>query len=410
MPVLDGGSTPILFYGGRPLLLPIGNQQNLVSSMLLRGNTALWLALAIATAAWCVACGEAASDRPMRIAVVGPLAEGYGARVLRGAELARSRINEDGGVRNRLLEMAAFDDAADPRRALAIADSLYADASILAVVGHVNSSTALASANTYNRGLVAVSPSATSPQVSRAGPWIFRVAPSDEANSASLARFALRELGSRAAVLYANDSYGRGLREGFAQAFLDGGGRLPEQYPYLEGETRDFEPYLLGIADAGIDLIFIAGLDAGAGTIIRQARALGIRVPVLGGDGLAGLAGRAEVYEGTYLGLLYHPDVPGMVGRRFVEAYESVYREAPDHFAALGYDAVMLVQEALREVGSDRSGIRDYLEEIGRRRGAYLGVTGTIAFDEHGDPVGKGYAVGRISGGSIELVTVEDGS
>lgn len=364
--------------------------------------------LGVGAAWWAAGCGG--PDEGVRIAVVGPLQESYGARVLRGAELARSRINDEGGVRNRRLETAGIDDAADPRRALEIADSLYGDPSVVAVVGPVNSSTLLAAANIYNRGLVAVSPSATSPQVSHAGPWIFRLAPSDAANSAALARFALRELGSRTAVLYANDSYGRGLREGFAQAFLEGGGRLAEQYPYLEGETRDFEPYLLGIADAGIDLIFIAGLDAGAGTIIRQARALGIRVPILGGDGLAGLAGRGSVYDGTYLGLLYHPDAPGMVGQRFVEAYEAAFDESPDHFAALGYDAVMLVHQALREVGFDRSAIRDYLEGVGRRRGAHLGVTGAIAFDENGDPVDKGYAVGRISAGAIALIEVEDGS
>jgi branched-chain amino acid transport system substrate-binding protein len=318
-------------------------------------------------------------------------------------------VNAEGGIRGRILELVEVDDSADPERAVAIADSLYADASVLATIGHANSGATLAAATIYNRGLVAVSPTATSPQITTAGDWIFRLVSSDAENSARLAEFALRELGMRAAILYANEPYGRGLREGFREAFVDGGGVLVEEYPYLEGETADFGPYLLGIREARPDLIFVAGLDEGAGMIIRQARRLGIRAPFLGGDGVIGLAGRDTLYDGTYVGLLYHHDLPSAAGQDFVEAYRGAHGRPPDHFAALAYDAVLLVAQAARAAGPDRQAIRDHLAKIGNLQPPDEGVTGRLAFDRDGDPMGKRYAVGRIEGQAIELVSVEGG-
>jgi len=355
-------------------------------------------------------CGSDTSGEVVGLGLAAPLEQFIGSQSLRGAQLACERINADGGIRGRRLDLAAVTDSADAERALSVADQFLADPTIIAVIGHATSGATLAAATIYNRGLVAVSPTATSPGITDAGPWIFRVAPSDAANSGALARFAIRELGTTAAILYANEPYGRGLRAGFERAFQAAGGALLEQYPYIEGETEDFEAYLLGIRRANPDLIFVAGLDAGAGMIIEQARALGIQAPIIGGDGLLGLAGRNTVYDGTYVGLLYHPDAPGQAGREFVEAYRTAYGEPPDHFAALTYDAVMLVASAARRVGFDRARIRNYLETIGSGQEPFPGVSGPIAFDEHGDPRDKSYAVGRIAGARIELVSVEEGT
>ncbi|UCC47748.1 MAG: ABC transporter substrate-binding protein [Gemmatimonadota bacterium] len=346
----------------------------------------------------------------VRFGFAAPVEQYIGSETLRGAQLALERVNADNGIRGRTLELVAVTDSANPERAVRVAESFYTDESVVAVIGHVNSGATLAAVTIYNRGLAAVSPTATSPEISGAGPWIFRVCSSDAANSAGLARFALRELGSRAAILYANEPYGRGLREGFALAYAAGGGTLLEEYPYIEGRTTDFEPYLLGIQGARPDLIFVAGLDISAGPIIRQARALGITVPFIGGDGILGLAGLDPVYDGTYVGLLYHPDAPGATGQQFVEAYRRAHGGQPDHFAALGYDAVLLVAEAVREVGFDRARIRDYLEEVGTSRDAFRGVSGLVAFDENGDPLEKSFAVGRIAGEAIELISIEGGS
>ena len=367
------------------------------------------LALAIGFAST-TACGSGETKDVARIGLAAPLEQFIGSQSLRGAQLAAQQINAGRGIRGRRLELTTVTDSADARRAVPVADQFLTDETVFAVIGHSTSGATLAAAAIYNRGLAAVSPTATSAEISGAGPWIFRVAPSDAANSGSLARFAIRELGGTAAILYANEPYGRGLRAGFARAFEAAGGALLEQYPYIEGETVDFEAYLLGLRRARPDLIFIAGLDAGAGLIIRQARALGIRAPIIGGDGLLGLAGLDPVYDGVYVGLLYHPDAPSQFGRQFLEIYRNQYGQPPDHFAALTYDAVMLVADAARQVGFDRQRIRDYLQTVGNGREPFQGVSGTIAFDDNGDPREKSYAVGRIAGSSIELVSVEGGT
>ena len=368
----------------------------------------LGLAALVMYAAGCGG-GDSTGDT-LRLGVATPLEQFIGAQTLRGAELARDQLNADGGVRGRRVELVAVTDSASAQRAVWVADGFFSDASVVAVIGHSTSGATLAAATIYNRGLAAVSPTATSPEIRGAGDWIFRIASSDAANSAGLARFALRELGTRAALLYANEPYGRGLREGFGKAYRAGGGELVEEYPYIEGTTEDFEAYLMGIQTAQPDLIFIGGLDAGAGLIIQQARELGIDVPIIGGDGLLGLAGLDPVYDGTYVGLLYHSDAPGQTGRQFVEAYRSAYDELPDHFAALAYDAVMLVAQAAEEVGLDREKIRAYLQDVGSDRSGFQGVSGLIAFDENGDPMEKSYAVGRISGDVMELISVEGGT
>jgi branched-chain amino acid transport system substrate-binding protein len=353
------------------------------------------------------ACGGDSPGDTVRFGVAAPLEQFIGSHTLRGAKLARDQLNAAGGIDGRTVELVAITDSANARRAVTVADSLYADASVLAVVGHVNSGATLAAAPIYNRGLPAVSPVATSPEISDAGDWIFRVCSSDVVNAAGLAEFALRELGDRAAMIYANDPYGRGLRDGFGGDYTAGGGELVEQYPFIEGTTTDFEAYLLVIRAAGPDLIFIGSTDVGAEPVIRQAREMGISAPFVGGDGILGLAGRGPAFEGTYIGLLYHPDAPGGGGQGFVDAYRALYGESPDHFAALGYDALMLLATAVSEASFSRAKIRDYLEQVGRRRAAFSGVTGRIAFDENGDPIGKSFAVGRISGNTIEFVSVE---
>ncbi len=368
-------------------------------------------AFALATSLIAAAgCSGDTTREVARLGLAAPLEQYIGSQSMRGAQLAVEQINADGGIRGRRLELAAVTDSADAQLAVPVADQFYDDQTVIAVIGHSTSGATLAAATIYNRGLAAISPTATSPEISDAGPWIFRVAPSDAVNSGSLARFAIRELGTRAAILYANEPYGRGLREGFGRAFEAAGGALLEQYPYIEGETADFEAYLLGIQRAAPDLIFVAGLDASAGLIIRQARALDIEAPIIGGDGLLGLAGLDPVYDGTYVGLLYHPDAPSQFGRQFLEAYRRRYGQPPDHFAALTYDAVMLVADAARQVGFARQRIRDYLQTVGNGRESFQGVSGTIAFDDNGDPREKSYAVGRIAGARIELVSVEGGT
>lgn len=341
------------------------------------------------------------ATEPIVFGVAGPIETAYGASMRQGAELAQREINAAGGIRGRQLSLKVRDDEADPQTAIAIADEFVNDPQVLAVVGHVNSSTTVAAAPVYSAGLPAVATSATSPEISRLGDWIFRVATSDSANAVELARLA-RRLDRPTAVLYANDDYGRGLASSFRAALQEQGATVLESDPYLE-TTQDFRPYLERLRRKDAGLIFIAGLEVGASRIVQQARELGLSARFLGGDGLEGLTVMGSTYDGTLVGLLYHPDA-SPAARQFAERFREQYGREADSFAALGYDATLLLAKAVEEAGADRRAIQRYLASLGSNgTPAFAGATGTIRFDEHGDPTEKGFAVGEIRGGEILL-------
>jgi branched-chain amino acid transport system substrate-binding protein len=345
-------------------------------------------------------CGNGSA--PVVFGAAAPLEASYGASMRLGAELAREEINRSGGIRGRPLELRFRDDRADPQAAPAIAEEFFNDPQVVAVVGHVNSGTMTAAAFIYQQGLPAVATSATSPGISRLGEWIFRVASSDSANAVELARHA-RGLGVPTAVLYENDDYGRGLAESFRAALSGEGTRLLHNDPYLAA-TEDLRPYLQRLRREGAGLIFIAGLEEGAARIIAQSREVGLDTRFLGGDGIEGLAQMGTAYDGALVGLLFHPDATA-ASRSFAERFRAAYDREPDSFAALGYDATLLLARAASEAGANRRAIRAYLAGVGRPGGSppFEGVAGTVRFDENGDPAGKPFSVGVIRQGTIHL-------
>lgn len=328
----------------------------------------------------------------------------YGVSSRMGAELAVEELNARNAFGGPRLVLRLVNDRGDAETAIAVADSLVRDGSVLAVVGHVYSGTTIQAASRYQDNLPAVATSATSPEISRLGDWIFRVASSDSANAVALAR-AARGMGSRIAILYANDDYGQGLARTFAAALRAGGGEVAAMDPFLD-DTDDFRPYLLRMKARGVDLVFVAGLQEPAARAIGQAREVGLAARFVGGDGIEGLAGRGAGFDGTAVGVLFHPQMSDS-SRAFVERYRARYRRDPDSQAALAYDAVRLLAGALADGRRDPRAIRDWLAGVGRegRQGspAFEGVAGTVTFDEHGDPVDKRFTMGVIQGGAIAL-------
>lgn len=363
-----------------------------------------WARRALAALSVLLSAGCGGEPEPVVFGVAGPFQTAYGGSMRMGVELALREINAAGGIGDRPLQLRFMDDQADPDRAIVVADSLFNDPAVVAVVGHVNSGTTAAAAPTYGRGLPAVATSATSAQISRLGEWIFRAASSDSSNSVQLAREALR-MGVPTAILFQNEDYGRGLAEGFREALGASGGRVLTSDPYLSG-TDDLTPYLERMRRRGAELVFLAGLEEDAARIIRQAREVGLNARFLGGDGIEGLVNRGPEYEGTLVGLLFHPDA-SPDARAFAERFRAAYQREPDSFAALGYDATHLVALAARRAGPRRAAIRDYLEAVGRQGGqpAFAGAAGTIHFDQNGDPLHKRFAIGTVRGGKIQLTS-----
>lgn len=344
----------------------------------------------------------------IRIGLAGPLDASYGVSVREGAELAVQQINDAGGIDGRPLELVVKDDGADPERAIEVATSFVDDPTISAVVGHVNSGTTRDAARIYNRadgGLLELSPTATSADVSTAGEWTFRVCATDLSHGPALADWAYGDLARRRAlVLYANDAYGRGILQSFEAAFRKHGGDVVSADPYLSDMVDSaavLRPYLQRGLRGRADLIVVGGEMDVALPALRLARAMGFDGPMVGGDGLLGMEEEAPGAGGVYISTGFLADQPGEKSRAFVGAFRERYGTAPSGDAALAYDAVNLLARGLASAGSDRRALRDWMAGVGSETPAFDGVTGRIAFDENGDPVSKEVVIGTIRDGRL---------
>ncbi len=374
-----------------------------------------WIALFLGLTAGC----ERASDAPIHLGIAGPLEQANGRSMRLAARMAVDEINGANGIGGRRLALEEKDDGGSRDLAIPVAAYLRDTSRVVAVIGHVNSAATLAAAKIYNEEggghsgepVAQVSPASSSPLVTDAGEWTFRVCPSDLLHGPTLASHAYSDLGRRrAAVLYTNDEYGRGVAETFADAFREAGGTVVARDPFLPGLVEGdsgVEPYLVRALRGGMDALVIAGqADAGI-QLVREARRLGFTGPVFGADGMTGVKDAGPDAEGVYVSSAFLPDRPTDAAQAFVQAYRERYGEDPDHRGAMTYDAVKLIARAVGAVGTDRRAIRDYLAKVGVPGSgvdAFEGVSGRIAFDENGDVPGKEVALGMVRDG--RLVTV----
>lgn len=350
--------------------------------------------------ALCASVGCTADSGSVRLGMAGPFTEGFGLANQRGAELAVQELNASGGVHGRPVELVLRDDGGEGARAAAIAEEFVADPGIAAVVGHVTSGAMMAAAGIYDGRLAALATTASSAAITGISPWVFRVISSDSANGVDLARFAARLGRRRVAILYENDAYGRGLADAFRRQFP---GEVVTFDP-IDADGRDAATYAAWLADRRPDLVFVAGTERSGLALLAAARRAGVTADFLGGDGWTGVTVDTAVAEGAFVGAPFTARDTREAARRFVAAYRAAYGEDPDGNAALAYDAVQVLVAGIREVGSDRTALRDWLAAR-RDRGAVTGVTGTIAFDAAGDPVGKAFTMTQVQAGA--LVPVE---
>lgn len=341
--------------------------------------------------------------KPIDIAAAGPWTALYGEMNKRGIDLAIDEINAGGGVRGRPLRLIARDDSADGGRAAAIAGEFLATQSIVAVIGHVTSGAMVAAARVYDKGLPAVATTASSPDLSGISPWVFRVIPSDSANGIAIARFANGRGLRRAAILYENTTYGRGLTESFRRAYE---GEVVAIDPISSDGSESVEPYVSYLATRSPDLVFVAGTNVSGRAVILEARRQHLSAALIGGDGWSSMASDTTISEGAFVATPFTSEDPRPEAQRFVEAFRAKYRADPDGNAALAYDATMLIARAIGEGGASRQAIRRWLSSLGEAK-AFPGVTGPIRFDGSGDVVGRSAIITRARRG---VLVVEGGT
>jgi branched-chain amino acid transport system substrate-binding protein len=346
------------------------------------------------------ACSDSGS---YTLAAAGPWKEGYGIQNKLGLELAVNEINAAGGINGHHLNLVERDDKADGTAAAMIAEEFVRTPEISAVIGHVNSGGMLSAAQVYNGVLPAVATSATSPDLTGISSWAFRVISSDSLNGIALANFASQTPGPGggppvAAVLYENNTYGRGLADSFRRAFR---GTIVSIDP-IDADLKNAEPYISYLKTRQPQIVFVAGRVPSGTVILREAKRQNFQAEFVGGDGWQGIAPDTSVSEGVYIGMSFTPEDTTAAARAFVSNFEKQFHSVPDAHAALAYDATMLLAQALRDRGPDRRAIRDYLAGLTAET-AYPGLTGRIWFEKTGDPVGIRFKVLRVHNGLLTL-------
>jgi branched-chain amino acid transport system substrate-binding protein len=323
--------------------------------------------------------------------------------IYNGVQLAVDQLNaqRNGGAPLKMIKGAP--DVSDPIR---IADSFRDDPRVVGVVGHPESGTTLDAigeyADTKNGGrnaVVAISPTGTSPALSGASKWLFRVCPSDLQTSRTLARYLLDSLHAiRASVIYRNDAYGKDFSKSFTEAFREGKGVILERDPYLAGVTQ-WDAYAAYLKKLNPDVLLFPGSTEDAVLALRAMRAVNVSTPLVGGDATSGLEANAKEFPtARYAAFFLARRATSPEAKAFIAAYTAAFKEEPDQRAALSYDAAMLIGRAALEVGPDRAKIRDFIESIGMANGRpqMAGVAGPIAFDEKHDAVNKSVVVVQV--------------
>ena len=313
-----------------------------------------------------------------------------------GIDLALKKINEKGVLGGKKLSLVVADTKSEASEATNGMQKLISQDKVVAVIGP-NQSSAVIASGAINNGakVVDITPMGTNPDVTidpktkQVKPYSFRTCFIDPFQGTVMASFASNELKVKKAAIYIDNTsdYAKGLAQFFKENFVKNGGQVVIEEAYLQKDT-DFKSTLTKIKAAQPDFIYIPGYYQEVGLIVKQAREMGINVPMAGGDGwdsakLPEIAGKAAL-ENTFFSSLYSPDDTSDLNKEFVAEYKKAYNTNPDVFAALAYDSALLVAKAIEDAGSaDPAKIAEAMAKIK----GFKGVSGEVTFNEHHNPI-----------------------
>ena len=310
----------------------------------------------------------------------------FGQSSREGAELALDEVNKAGGLLGgRQLKLLAEDDQSKPEEASSAVTKLVTQDKVVAVIGEVASRRTLAAAPVAQRYQVPmISPASTNERVTAVGDYIFRVCFIDPFQGEVLAKFAYNDLKARKVAILKDiqQDYSVGLTESVLTTFRKLGGTVSDPVSYSSGDS-DFRAVLTQIRSQKPDAIFATGYYSEAAIIVRQARELGMTMPILGGDGWVGepLKNGREALKNTFISDHYSGDNPDPVVQTFVKAYRAKFNREPDSIAALGYDSIKVLADGItRAQSTDGPKLRDALATAN-----VAGVTGQLKMNAKRD-------------------------
>lgn len=367
------------------------------------------LAVAFSGAAW--------AQEVVKIGHVAPLSGAIahlGKDNENGARLAIEELNAKGisiGGKKVKFELLAEDDAADPKQGAAAAQKL-ADQKVSGVVGHLNSGTSIPASKIYSdAGIPQISPSATNPKYTRQGyKTTFRVVADDVHLGGTLGRYAVQKLGAKnIAVIDDRTAYGQGVADEFQKAAKAAGATIVGR-EFTTDKATDFTAILTTIKGKKPDAIFFGGMDAVAGPMIKQMKALGLNAKFMGGDGIC--TGELFKLSGETItdSQVFCAEAGGVEGPQekvlidFKAKYKKRFNADVQLYAPYVYDAVNVMAAAM--VKANSSDPAKYLPVLAKTSD-YKGVTGNIGFDEKGDVKNGALTLYSYKGGSkINLAVV----
>ncbi len=301
------------------------------------------------------AAGQVVTGPEILIGQFGSMSGGeatFGQSTDRGIRLAFDAQNAKGGVKGKKIVLKTEDNQGRPEEAAAVVRKLITQDKVLAILGEVASTRSLAAAPIAQQYKIPmITPSSTNPQVTKVGDYIFRVCFIDPFQGSVMARFTNEHLKlKRVAILKDMKSdYSLGLSEFFAKKHKELGGEIVAEATFQSGDS-DFKAQLTQIRAANPEAIFIPAYYTEVGLISRQARQLGIKAVLLGGDGWdspkLSEIGQGAI-DGGYFSNHYSSESENPATVEFIKAYKAKYNEVPDGLAAAGYDAARILIQAM---------------------------------------------------------------
>ncbi len=308
----------------------------------------------------------------------------FGTSSLKGIEMAVDKVNSSGGVLGKQIKLLSEDTQSKPEEAALAVTKLITRDKVKAILGEIASSRSLAAAPICQENKIPmVTPGSTNPEVTKKGDYIFRVCYIDPFQGEVIAKFAYESLGLRkvAVITDVKNDYSIGLAQFFTETFTKLGGTVVGEQAYSEGDT-DFRAQLTAIKGLKPEAVVVPGYYQESALLIKQARELNMNIPFLGGDGwdsnkLIEVGGAAM--EGTFFTNHYAADDTSAIVQDFVTTYKARFNnEIPDAMAVLGYDAALILFDAMTRAGSDEPTlVRNALAATKD----FPGVSGTTTID-----------------------------
>ncbi len=329
----------------------------------------------------------------------------FGQSSHKGTLLGIEEINASGGVLGKKLKLITEDDQSAAGQPATIVRKLISQDKVVAVLGEVRSSATIEAAPICQQNKIPlISPAATNPKVTEVGDYISRICFIDPFQGTVMAKFALAKGWKKVAVLTdVKQDYSVGLAEFFKKGFTAGGGEIVKEQKYSTGD-KDFKPQLTSLKATKPDAIFLPGYYGEVALIGKQARLLGIKVPLLGGDGWVGdslLKVAGNSLDGSFFSCHFSADDKSPAVQEFVKKYKAKYNgETPDDMAALGYDSAMILAEAIKRAGTTDG---EKLKTAIAATKEHKGITGVITLDAQRNAQ-KPAVILTIGGGGFQFV------